>query len=309
MIELPTIGYTLGDQAGVGPELVEKALAMLPAGVAHFVPVGPRLAGCEPGCPSEDSARMALEHLELAAQALHEGRIDAVVTAPVCKEALQSIGFPFPGQTEFFAERLGAPRFAMCLAGQRLTVALCTTHLALEEVPRRLSAEQILDTGELLCDFLRHLGVPCPRLAVAGLNPHNGEGGAFGDEEQRIITPAVHELQRRVHGLARVAGPCVPDAVYREAALGGYDAVIAPYHDQALIPLKLLDFHTAVNATLGLPHLRVSPDHGTAFSLAGRGVARPSSTYHAFLLALRYLTGRDFSASADEKLADAALDV
>lgn len=290
MMEAPVIGYTLGDQAGVGPELMAQVLPQLPAG-ATYLPMGPTLP-CTPGCPTDDTAKMALEHLERAAEALREGRIDAVVTAPVCKESLQRNGFPFPGQTEFFADRLGVKQYAMCLTGRRLTVALCTIHVALEEVPRLLSQVQIERVGKLLCEFLQHLGISTPRLAVAGLNPHNGEAGAFGLQEQSIISPAVQSLQKLCPA-ASIAGPCVPDAVYRDAALGTYDAVLAPYHDQALIPLKLLDFHTAVNATLGLPRLRVSPDHGTAFSLAGKGVANPSSTHHAFLLALRYLTGQE----------------
>lgn len=287
-MERPVIGYTLGDQAGVGPELMARVLPQLPA-TATYLPMGPALP-CTPGRPTADTAHMALEHLERAAEALREGKIDAVVTAPVCKENLQRIGFPFPGQTEFFADRLGATRYAMCLTGQQLTVALCTIHVALEEVPRLLTQAQIEQVGELLCEFMQRLGHASPRLAVAGLNPHNGEGGAFGLQEQSIISPAVQALQARLPH-ARIYGPCVPDAVYRDAVLGEYDAIISPYHDQALIPLKLLDFHTAVNATLGLPRLRVSPDHGTAFSLAGKGVANPSSTQHAFLLALRYLTG------------------
>lgn len=291
MIEAPTIGYTLGDQAGVGPELIARVLPHLPA-AAHYVQMGPALS-CTPGAPTRATAEMALEHLERAADALREGKIDAVVTAPICKEALQNIGFPYPGQTEFFADRLGATRHAMCLTGQRLTVALCTTHVALEDVPRLLSQEQIESVTELLCEFLQRQGIAHPRIAIAGLNPHNGEAGAFGTQELTLIAPAVQTLQQRLPQ-ATITGPGVPDAIYRAAALGEYDAVVAPYHDQALIPLKLLDFHTAVNATLGLPRLRVSPDHGTAFSLAGKGVANPSSTLHAFLLALRYLTGHSF---------------
>ena len=307
MIEAPVIGYTLGDQAGVGPELIARVLPQLP-GTARYIPMGATLT-CTPGRPTKATAEMALEHLERAAEALREGRIDAVVTAPVCKEALQSIGFPYPGQTEFFAARLGAEHHAMCLTGQRLTVALCTTHIALEEVPRLLTREQIETVGSLLGDFLRHRGIARPRIAVAGLNPHNGEGGAFGQQEIQLIAPAVRALQERIP-YAAVEGPCVPDAVYRAAAMGEYDAVLAPYHDQALIPLKLLDFHTAVNATLGLPRLRVSPDHGTAFALAGRGEANPSSTLHAFLLALDYLTGQSSSPAVEAKNAPSApLDV
>lgn len=307
MIEAPVIGYTLGDQAGVGPELVAQVLPLLP-GSARYVQLGPTLP-CTPGCPTTATAEMALEHLERAADALREGTIDAVVTAPICKEALQRLGFPYPGQTEFFADRLGAKRHAMCLTGKRLTVAMCTTHVALEDVPELLTKEQIVTVSELLADFLRHRGISQPRIAVAGLNPHNGESGAFGSQETTIIAPAVQELQARLP-YAAIAGPCVPDAVYRAAALGEYDAVVAPYHDQALIPLKLLDFHTAVNTTLGLPRLRVSPDHGTAFSLAGQGLANPSSTLHAFLLALSYLTGRSVSpTTALKNGSDAPLDV
>lgn len=287
LLQAPVIGYTLGDQAGVGPELMAQVVPGLPA-VAQYLPMG-KVINCTPGAPTESTAAMALEHLERAAEALREGKIDAIVTAPVCKEGLMRLGFPFPGQTEFFAARLGVEKYAMCLTGQRLTVALCTTHIALEDVPRLLTAEQIHEVSVLLCEFLLHLGIAHPRLAIAGLNPHNGEGGAFGRQELTLITPAVKRLQTALPQ-ADITGPCVPDTVYRDAASGLYDGVVAPYHDQALIPLKLLDFHTAVNATLGLPRLRVSPDHGTAFALAGKGVADPSSTRHAFQLALRYLS-------------------
>lgn len=287
MKDRPIIGYTLGDQAGIGPELIARTLPKLPD-CANYVPMGPAI-DCTPGQPTEDTAKMALEHLENAAAALREGKIDAVVTASVCKENLQRIGFPYPGQTEFFADRLGVENYAMCLTGEKLTVALCTTHVALRDVPGLLTRKQIERVSTLLCDFLVHLGIPSPRLAIAGLNPHNGEAGAFGHEEIDTIAPAVQSLRRSLTQ-AQISGPCVPDVVYREAAMGGYDGIIAPYHDQALIPLKMLDFNTAVNVTLGLPRLRVSPDHGTAFSLAGKGTADPSSTHQAFLLALRYLS-------------------
>ncbi len=291
ILHLPTIGYTLGDQAGIGPEMVELALRTLDDIPANFVCMGKRL-DCRPGSPTPETARVALEHLERAAQALRTGEIDAVVTAPVCKENLQRIGFAFPGQTEFFADRLGCSSFAMCLSGEKLTVALCTTHVALREVPGILNGTQVVNVGTLLAQHLKHMGLPHPRIAVAGLNPHNGEAGAFGDEESRIIAPAVQQLRTSVPW-ADFSGPCVPDVVYRDASMGRYDAVVAPYHDQALIPLKLLDFNGAVNMTLGLPRLRVSPDHGTAFSLAGkRGMANPSSTIHAFRTALHYLNAK-----------------
>ncbi len=282
-LEAPVIGYTLGDQAGIGPETIAAALPRLSAR-AHYQLIGTRI-NCAPGQPSEQTAHAALEHLELAAAALATGSIDAVVTAPVCKEALHRIGFTFPGQTEFFAARLGVSNYAMCLTGRHLTCVLATTHTAIREVPERLSSDEMVRVSRLLAEFLQRQGKHTPRIALAGLNPHNGEAGAFGDEERCIIEPAVAQLQA-TPGAASFVGPCVPDVVYRDAAAGLYDAVVAPYHDQALIPLKLLDFDNAVNATLGLPRLRVSPDHGTAFGIAGRGSASPASTIRAFEVAL-----------------------
>ncbi len=282
-VERPVIGYTLGDQAGIGPEVIRAALETLPDSAEY------RLMGkevpCTPGCPTEDTAKAALEHLELAAEALRSGSIDAVVTAPICKEALHRLGFNYPGQTEFFADRLGVKDFAMCLTGKHLTVALCTTHVALADVPRLLQTEEIVRVGKLVANFLQRTGKLNPRIALAGLNPHNGENGAFGHEESTIIAPAVPLLQQAVPG-ATFSGPHVPDCVYRDAAQGGFDAIVAPYHDQALIPLKLIDFDNAVNATIGLPRLRVSPDHGTAFGIAGKGIATPASTIRAFQVAL-----------------------
>ncbi len=283
--EAPVIGYTLGDQAGIGPETMAAALPHLST-EAEYRLIGSHI-DCRAGQPTEQTARAALEHLELAAAALAEGRIDAVVTAPVCKEALHRLGFAYPGQTEFFAARLGVSNYAMCLTGRRLTCALATTHVALADVARKLRTDELVRIGNLLADFLQHMGRSCPRVALAGLNPHNGEGGAFGHEEDTIITPAVNELQASA-AACRFFGPCVPDVVYRDAAAGLYDAVLAPYHDQALIPLKLLDFDNAVNATIGLPRLRVSPDHGTAFGIAGKGTANPASTIRAFEVALAY---------------------
>lgn len=281
----PVIGYTLGDQAGIGPEIMRAALAAMEGEQAVSLPMGPAIAAT-PGRPTQETAQAAFDQLEAAAAALKEGRIDAVVTAPVYKEGLHRVGFHFPGQTEFFADRLGVQNFAMCLTGQRLTVALGTIHTALADVPRLLTTAELVRIGTLLADFVRRTsGKSTPRIAVAGLNPHNGENGAFGDEEQRIITPAVEQLQAALPW-AEITGPCVPDCVYRDAAMGQFDAILAPYHDQALIPLKLLDFDNAVNVTLGLPRYRTSPDHGTAFNIAGKGIANPSSTIRAFQVAL-----------------------
>ncbi len=283
-LESPVIGYTLGDQAGIGPEVIHAALKLVPQG-AEYKLIGKPIP-CTPGHPTQETAEAALEHLEAAATALKSGEIDAVVTAPICKEALHRIGFNYPGQTEFFADRMGVKDFAMCLTGKHLTVVLCTTHRAIADIPKLLTTAEIVRVSALLSHFLQRTGKQNPRIALAGLNPHNGENGAFGNEESSIIAPALPLLQALLP-TTHFTGPCVPDCVYRDAAQGLYDGVVAPYHDQALIPLKLLDFDNAVNATIGLPRLRVSPDHGTAFGIAGKGIANPASTVRAFEVALR----------------------
>ena len=282
----PVIGYTLGDQSGIGPEVISAALASgeLPEG-AEYRLIGERVQ-VPLGRPNAESAKHAFDHLEQAAHALREGTVDAVVTAPVCKETLHEAGFRWPGQTEFFAERLDTGNYAMCLTGKRLTVGLATIHTSLQSVPSLLNTEELVRIGTLLKNFCLRKGILRPRIALAALNPHAGEHGAFGDEDGTIIAPAVERLGA-IHPDAEFDGPSVPDCVYRDAVEGNYDAVLAPYHDQGLIPLKLVDFHTAVNVTLGLPRPRLSPDHGTAFNLAGAGKANPSSTIHAFQLAVR----------------------
>jgi 4-hydroxythreonine-4-phosphate dehydrogenase len=214
---------------------------------------------------------------------LRETEAAAVVTGPVSKEGLQALGFPFPGQTEFYADAFGCGDYGMLLTGPTLTVGLATIHNALAEVPCLLTAEGIFRIGKLTAEFLRKKGIAAPRIAVCGLNPHAGENGAFGDEEKTIIAPAITALNET--GLASFTGPHVPDAIFRDAAQGKYDAVLAMYHDQGLIPLKLLDFDEAVNVTLGLPKPRTSPDHGTAFSIAGKGEANPASMIAAIRLA------------------------
>lgn len=277
------IFITLGDPAGIGPEVVDGALKgwSVPDGI-HIELHGDRSAGV-PGKPDERSAAAALESLHVAAAKLRSGEVDAVVTAPICKKNLQRIGFGFPGQSEFFAEALGVENFAMLLTGDRLTVGLATIHEPISRVPALLTTEGVVRVGELMVDFLKRRGRARPRIAVAGLNPHAGEQGAFGDEEARIIAPAVAVLNE--YGVADFTGPHVPDAVFRDALQGRCDAVLAMYHDQGLIPLKLVDFDSAVNVTLGLPRPRTSPDHGTAFDLAGKGIADPSSMRAAIRLA------------------------
>jgi 4-hydroxythreonine-4-phosphate dehydrogenase len=200
---------------------------------------------------------------------------------------MYAAGFKFPGQTEFFAERCGVKNFAMCLTGGKLTVALVTTHIPLSEVPRALKRSEIVRVGLLLADFLRGRSINAPRIAVAGLNPHAGESGKLGREEIEIIAPAVAELNqsRITNHDSLFGGPLSPDTVFHRALEGEFDAVLCMYHDQGLIPLKLHAFHSGVNVTLGLPFPRTSPDHGTAFEIAGKGIARPDSMIAAINLA------------------------
>lgn len=280
---MPRILITLGDPAGIGPEVIDFALASgkLPPGF-DFEVLGDRSAGT-PGKPDAHSAAAALVALDEAVRCLKQGNAAAVVTGPVAKNGLQAIGFPFPGQTEYFANAFGVADFGMLLAGSTLTVGLATIHEPLAKVPGLLTIQGIRRIGLLTADFLKRRGITQPRIAVAGLNPHAGENGAFGDEESRIISPAIEQLNQA--GIAIFSGPAVPDAIFRDAARGDCHAVIAMYHDQGLIPLKLLDFDNAVNVTLGLPLPRTSPDHGTAFPIAGKGLADPSSMVAAIRLA------------------------
>ncbi|GAA5131704.1 4-hydroxythreonine-4-phosphate dehydrogenase PdxA [Luteolibacter yonseiensis] len=280
---MPRIVITIGDPAGVGPEVIDLALASgkIPSGFEIEV-LGDRTAGT-PGRPDSRSAAAALAALDEAVRRLKEGSADAVVTGPVSKEGLQALGFPFPGQTEYFADAFGVADYGMLLTGDTLSVGLATIHEPLAKVPELLTQESILRIGHLTADFLKRRGIARPKIAVAGLNPHAGENGAFGDEEIRTITPAIARLNAT--GDAVFSGPAVPDAIFRDAAQGHYHAVLAMYHDQGLIPLKLLDFDTAVNVTLGLPKPRTSPDHGTAFSIAGKNLASPSSMIAAIRLA------------------------
>lgn len=282
---MKTIGITLGDQAGVGPEVVELALreGNWPAD-REFRIIGEKVTAV-PGQPTRATAQAALDALELGAELLRSGEIDGIVTAPVCKESLHEVGFQFPGQTEFFADRMGAASHAMCLTGEHLTVALVTIHVALAEVPRLLTQAEIVRVGGLLEGFCRRRGVESPRIAVCGLNPHAGENGSFGREDIEIVAPAVVELNEKSAGAPVFSGPHAADTIFRAAVNGSYDAVLCMYHDQGLIPLKLLDFDTGVNTTLGLSRPRTSPDHGTAFDIAGRGIASAASMRHAIQLA------------------------
>ena len=283
----PVIGLTLGDAAGIGPEVGAAALAsgQLDDGFEYRI-IGPRVEGVIPGRPSAETARAAWQGLEEAARGALRGDYAAVVTAPVCKASLYDIGFRFPGQTEFFAERCGVSNFAMLLTGGSLTVALLTTHLPLSAAVRQIDRAEIVRVGKLLAGFLALRTGIKPRIAVAGLNPHAGEGGSLGREEIDQIEPAISELSASTDGQrAYYAGPVSPDTVFYQAAAGRWDGVLCMYHDQGLIPLKLHAFDSGVNVTLGLPIIRTSPDHGTAFDLAGTGRASPGSMIAAVQLA------------------------
>ncbi len=281
----PIIGITAGDPAGIGPEVILAALAdsNLPPNV-EFEVVG-EMSGHASGVPTEASALAARDALETAAEHLLSGHWQGVVTGPVCKKTLHGVGYEFPGQTEFFAAQAGVEDFAMCLTGGELTVVLVTVHEPLAKVASLLTRPGIVRTGRHLAGFLRQIGIAHPRVAVAGWNPHAGEGGDIGDEEITLIGPAVRELAAT--GLADFTGPHAPDTVFLEAIQGRFDGVLCMYHDQGLIPLKLHAFDQGVNVTLGLPFVRTSPDHGTAFGIAGKGIARPDSMSCAIQLAAR----------------------
>lgn len=243
--------------------------------------------GCDvvPGRPDLAGARSSLDALELAVGLTRSGAAAAIVTGPVSKAQLYGIGFVHPGQTEFVAERCGiaAGKVAMMLAGPTLRTVPVTTHLPLAEVPAALSTELIVTKGRTLIRGLRRqFGIQRPRIAVAGLNPHAGEAGALGREDIDLIAPAVERLREEE---AEILGPLAADSMFHERARSRYDAALCMYHDQALIPLKALHFDEGVNITLGLPIVRTSPDHGTAFDIAGQDKADPEAMIAAIALA------------------------
>ncbi len=298
----PRIGITLGDCAGIGPEIVDLALKSKKVpDSADYVVIG-RQPNCKPGASTIETARAAAAALEEAVTRARRGELHAVVTAPIHKARMYEAGFRFPGQTEFFAERCGVKNFAMCLIGGKLTVALVTSHIPLAKVPSALKQSEIVRVGLLLVDFLqrrtasRNLNALCiqVRIAVCGLNPHAGESGKIGREEIETIGPAVAALKSESENLkAEISGPHSPDTVFHRAVEGEFDAVLCMYHDQGLIPLKLHAFHNGVNTTLGLPFPRTSPDHGTAFEIAGKGIARPDSMIAAINLAVELAQAKE----------------
>jgi len=320
------LAISLGDPAGIGPEVILGAWARLRAArraPPAFVVGGPELlracaerigVDCPivaiadpaealyasavglpvlalldgpwlPARPSPEGARLALASLQLAAKCALAGVASGLVTAPVSKGALAAIGWDYPGQTEFLADACGRPYrdAVMMLAGPSLRTVPLTVHVALAEVPALLSAELIAHKARIVAEGLqRDFGIANPRLAIAALNPHAGEGGQFGDEEARTIAPAIAALQ--AEGIA-ATGPVPGDALFTPRARAGYDAALCMYHDQALIPLKALEFDEGVNVTLGLPIIRTSPDHGTAYDIAGQGIADPGAMAAALVMA------------------------
>ncbi|MCB1476514.1 MAG: 4-hydroxythreonine-4-phosphate dehydrogenase PdxA [Rhodobiaceae bacterium] len=325
------IAITMGEPAGVGPELIGRAWTHYSASGAcpffvvgvpeiisarleetrqhiplkvhrgagapvptpeHLTIVPPEGAllsdGVRAGVPTAASAGAVTGSIEKAVSLVREGAASAVVTAPIAKEVLYGAGFVFPGHTEFLgalAERHWGGKFrpVMMLASDELRVVPVTVHIPLSDVPTRLTSDLIVETGRIVArDLERRFAVPMPRIAVCGLNPHAGEGGTMGTEDRDIIVPAVAKL--RAEGVD-IIGPLPADTMFHPRARATYDAVLAMYHDQALIPIKTLSFDEAVNVTLGLPFVRTSPDHGTAFDIAGKGVARPDSLIAAIALA------------------------
>jgi 4-hydroxythreonine-4-phosphate dehydrogenase len=317
------VAISLGDPSGIGPEVTAAALAQaqvvrglepvvfgddrvwaracriarvedrLPRiAVGAAVPRGGALVEvtrlsarqARAGVPDLPGARAQLAYLVCAADALAHGDAQALCTAPLSKAQVNAAGLPFTGHTEYLAERFDR-RVLMMLAGERLRVALATTHLPLRDVPGALSTAQLARDLKLLSRELSRFGLRRPRIAVCGLNPHAGEQGHLGDEEQRVIAPAIARARRAG---VRAEGPFPADSLFPRAIDGGTDAVLAMFHDQGLVALKLLHFHDGVNVTLGLPFLRTSPDHGVAYDLAGTGKANPESMAMALRWAARY---------------------
>jgi 4-hydroxythreonine-4-phosphate dehydrogenase len=277
----PRIGITLGDPAGIGPEVVAKALksGRLDRRFDYEVIGNPRTKR------RADAADWVVE----GAKRCLEGELAALATAPITKELLHRAGYPFVGQTELLAHLSRTKRFAMMLAGGPLRVALVTIHTPLRDVPKLIRTRKIVEVIELSDEICRRFGIRRPRIAVAGLNPHAGEDGLLGDEEQRVIAPAVKRAARS--GIV-VSGPHSADTLFYRAAHGQFDAVVAMYHDQGLAPLKLIAFDDGVNLTLGLPFVRTSPDHGTAPDIAGKGIARPNGMIAAINMAAKLARSR-----------------
>jgi 4-hydroxythreonine-4-phosphate dehydrogenase len=282
----PRIAITVGDPAGIGPEIAQKtAASAVVLDACEPVLYGPPdAAGFEPGVLSAASGRAAYDAICAAVRDAQSGLIDGIATAPISKLAFARAGLPWKGHTDLLAELTGASRVAMMFWSEPLKVILATVHVPLADVPATVTRELLQGVIDLTAKELPRFGMTTPRLALAGLNPHAGEEGVIGTEEQDVLRPAVEDARSR--GID-IRGPFPGDTIFVRASRHEFDAVIACYHDQGLIPVKLLAFGSAVNVTLGLPIVRTSVDHGTAFDIAGKGVADPSSMIEATLLAAR----------------------
>ena len=289
------IGITCGDINGIGPEIIRKAIASK-TWSADFVLIGPEklFPGFEvwniatektptPGLISSKASQTAVAAIKRAVQGCLTGEIDAMVTAPICKEGLQSAGFPWPGHTEMIATMTGCKRYGMMLMGRGLRVMLATRHLPLRDVAKSLTTENIIEAIRLTGEALEQLGISNATIGVCGLNPHAGDGGMLGNEETDMIAPAIAAATGKELNLI---GPIPADTIFYQALRGKYDAVIAMYHDQGLGPLKMHAFDCGVNWTVGLPIIRTSPDHGTAFNIAGQDQADPGSMIAAIETAI-----------------------
>ena len=311
----PPIGITLGDPSGVGPQLVVDAIVNadpdlrrrlvvfgheqvlqragasvfargLPRDVTVVSPGALAVDSVPVGSPTREGAQAQVDYLEEAVRVAATGAVGALVTAPISKSQVRKVGWPFPGHTEFLAARLGGGPVVMMFVGPKLKVALATVHIPLADVSDTFTAERLRDVLTVTVDAARrHFQLPHPRIGVVGVNPHAGEAGLLGRQEQEVISPV---LDRCAQELApcELIGPLVPDAAFRDAANGRYDIVVAAYHDQGLIPVKLIDFEESVNVTLGLPIIRTSPDHGVAYDIAGSPEVRTTSFRAALRLAV-----------------------
>jgi len=328
MMHRPIIAVTMGDPAGIGPEICAKAATNPEIKmIARCIVIGDRkamrqalkvchipnieinsiadvseakfadktidvldldnvnVARLKTGQVSKYAGKAAIEYIEKAAQLAMEGKIDAIATGPINKEAIHKAGYKFQGHTELLAARTHAKNYGMMFVADAFWVILATTHLPLKDVSKHLEKKKILSIIKLAHETLSKVRNKKPRIGVAGLNPHAGEAGIFGNEEKKIIAPAIAEAQKL--GI-NVKGPIAPDAIFYLANSGVFDIVVAMYHDQGLIPLKLLSFNHSVNVTVGLPIVRTSVDHGTGFDIAGKGWARPDSLIEAVKVAAHF---------------------
>ena len=303
---LPRIGITVGDPAGIGPEISVKAAAD-PRVLEVCEPVlyGPHraeeIAAFPAGRVSAEAGRAAYGAITRAVQDARDGTIAAIATAPISKEALALAGLPWKGHTDLLAHLTAAPRVAMMFYAEALRVVLATIHVPLRQVPALLTRDVVDGIIQLTVREMPRFGYPRPRIAVAGLNPHAGEHGIIGEEDEAVLRPAIEAARS---GGVEISGPWPGDTIFARAARGEFDVVIACYHDQGLIPVKLLAFNRAVNVTLGLPIVRTSVDHGTAFDIAGRGVADHSSLVEAVRLAARLVQPHGADSSREPQIAN-----